>query len=848
MIRRISSNSVLVCFLIGVNLFFSCGNQEEFQFAYKDVSVSFNEGVLVVANSRMERVWQQTENGLVTQSITDKHTDRQWRIGQSTIKCDWAYFGLVDDTTEGKLLSINASQSNDDGYTSDHLQIELEFEYPSVETFVKYVVWAYPETPGLRTQVFIKGKAEQYIQATGQRKQEDIEFEIVSGKFQKGNYQASAIAESYITNMLRSDSSIQIHVKGLKQHKAYQLGFSWWDYSGEGLVQQVRATSVDGEQSIVLQPKMLLPDYKNEHQKHQTIIVDLPSSLLIDGTCRVYFESINGSNAVVSELMIYEIGDTKSQVSSGLVERLDELKNNSPTGYHLKGYLDCGPDVKSGGNQATGRVDYLPVFSKTASYKSIGYFNDTQHRNKPETPIIKEQEDTYWPNKVNWASILQVEDQSGDGVLMIKESNKTANQYGVDTGEFELSDAGIQNTGTSLFATDITSEGYQWCWASWSVLYSGANDGAELAIKAFDRARYPVDPARDIYIQANTWGSGSGKNGSKEDNVLKELESQQALGIDIQQIDDGWQDKKWNLREDWYPNGWSAVVEKAQSTGVKLGLWGAAMPIPLESLKQHYDAAGFVSYKLDFARLNDHKSMVRLIGKVRSFIDYTGHKVRVNWDVTENAARFGYYWAKEYGCVYLENRKPDKPANVVYIPHLVLRDIWHVAKYTNINKFQTTIQNTEVTNQKVSDAMLHDHPYAVAIGLIGTPLFFQETQLYSSEARDQIRPLLDIYKMNRTEMYDQYVFPIGDEPNNASWTGFQWYHPEKKQGYLMIFRELENDANTQDVSLKFLADQNLRLTDLQTNTTREVRTDKNGMVGFQQDTPASFQFLKYEIR
>ncbi len=30
----------------------------------------------------------------------------------------------------------------------------------------------------------------------------------------------------------------------------------------------------------------------------------------------------------------------------------------------------------------------------------------------------------------------------------------------------------------------------------------------------------------------------------------------------------------------------------------------------------------------------------------------------LNWDLTEVAKRYGYFFAREFGCIYLENRKP----------------------------------------------------------------------------------------------------------------------------------------------------------------------------------------------
>jgi hypothetical protein len=237
--------------------------------------------------------------------------------------------------------------------------------------------------------------------------------------------------------------------------------------------------------------------------------------------------------------------------------------------------------------------------------------------------------------------------------------------------------------------------------------------------------------------------------------------------------------------------------------------------------------------------------MDELMTKVRSFIKYTNHKVRVNWDLTENAPRYGYYWAKEYGCVYLENRKPKVPENVVYIPSLVLRDIWQLSKYTNVNRFQTTIQNIEMVNRELSDAYSYNHPYSVAIGLVGTPLFFQETHLYSKQAKDQIRPLLAVYKDHREALYEMFVCPLGDEPNNESWTGFQCVKPSAKDGYLIIFSELNSSEKQKDIQLRFIRNKDIQLKDLMSGESFVAHVSDQGYLTFTSIPSAGFRFFYF---
>jgi hypothetical protein len=184
---------------------------------------------------------------------------------------------------------------------------------------------------------------------------------------------------------------------------------------------------------------------------------------------------------------------------------------------------------------------------------------------------------------------------------------------------------------------------------------------------------------------------------------------------------------------------------------------------------------------------------------------------------------------------------------VVYKPYLILRDAWQLSDYLNLNKFQITIQNADRTDPEISDAHLHAHDYCLAQTLMGSPIFFQETRYYNKAARDVLRPLISLYKQYRDEMYRGYVFPIGDEPDNKSWSGFQNHNPDSHAGYLMILRQLHNKQKQNAIALKFLAGKKIRITNLQTKTSRTVKVLQNGKLNFTIDNAPGYLFLKYTV-
>ncbi|UOY08045.1 hypothetical protein L0P88_05690 [Muricauda sp. SCSIO 64092] len=631
---------------------------------------------LHVSTGKIDREWELTAAGLLTKTV-ENDAQRPSTTTEGHL-ADWNLTGILSPDTKGRLLGLSAQRANDEGFTSEHLEVVAEFEYPEQGIRLKYVIWAYPKAPGMRTQLFVKKLA---------------------------NFQ--------------------------------------------------------------------VPDN--------------------------------------------QIGNA--------------------------------------------RAEYLPVDTEGVTTKLIGYYNHTQRRNTSKDEILKE-EITKGATDFQWPSIIDL--QSGnDGLMLIQESHKCVNQSGVNTGGFHIDDYGVYASGLGIGAGDLTNE-YRPIWAYWLIAYKGDDSHRQLALKEFDRIRYPIDSKRDIYIMANNWGSGSTKDeslyASREANILTEIQSQKDLGIDVQQVDDGWQGlqyKTWddvptaNSKQfgqyDVYPEGWKNIKASAKKEGIRLGLW-AAWGIPGEDLLRHYKTGGFAYYKLDFANLDTYEKFHGLVDKVRTFILATDHKARVNWDVTENPARIGYFFGREYGNIYLENRKPINPPHVLYHPYLVLRDTWQVAKYTNLNKFQISIQNIDRVNRQLSDAHLHNHPYSVAIALMGSPIFFQETRYYSEEARDQIRPVLKVYKTHRDEMYKGFVFPIGEKPDNASWPGFQNYNPDTDSGYLMVFREINNREAAKSMKLHFIKNKTLVLTNVMTGTTEHKKVDAEGHIDLGIADAADFRFYKYEIK
>lgn len=519
------------------------------------------------------------------------------------------------------------------------------------------------------------------------------------------------------------------------------------------------------------------------------------------------------------------------------------------------------------GNPKPKRVELLPIKAHGLSRRYIGYFSDTQNRNDPFLDILKEEtvsHDLLSQEWNTWSSAVCLENKK-NGMAVVKESHKCVNAPGHDTGIFLLCpENGLANLGWGIRKDEIPADNYANAWGSWLFCWNNTTD-RETTFKKFDRLRYPIHLERDMIIQANTWGSTSSsndaRNAARESSVLKEIEVCADLGIDVLQIDDGWQvgkdNSRWTPDEDrgWRPHplkytdgSWTNVTKAAEKHGVRLGLWAPALLITFEELVENCKKGGFVQFKLDFAHLDSREKIDRLMSKVRHFIKTIDHQVKVNWDLTEINPRYGYFFAREYGSVYLENRKPVKPVSAIYRPATVLRDLWQLCKYVNLAKFQCSYQNIDMVDPTLSNAGFYDHAYCLAITLMGTPLFFLETKLLSEKAKNELRPLIASYKQVRKEIFTGITYPIGDKPNDGSWTGFQNHNATNQCGYLTIFRELHNPDSEAVLSLQQLSPKSkLSIKDLLSEEKWEIQLDEESKMNFSIPQAPGFRFLKYSL-
>lgn len=645
--------------------------------------------MITVGTGKMERQWTWNGNGLVTTSLKDLAAGKEWAVTDTGVTCDWDLPKAITPSSKAEFVSFSVGESDDDGFTSPHLEVITHIRYGTARLEIQHVVWVYPDAPGIRTQLRVK--------------------------------------------------------------------------------------AMDG----------FVPD-------------GLPGG----------------------ETKIEYYGHPKSVPSA--------------------------------------RAEYLPLdFSVRNRRLYWGYYNDPGSRHDQSRDMLKEELITGYPvfqdEDIDWASGIAAE-YDGHGVMAVKESHKCANQQGHYTGSFYAGPQGLKVTGWGLKPEEITTDRFRECWANWTIVYSHGNDGMQLALKQFDRARFPVFPERDMMIINDTWGPADpgGHQFAKEEHVLKEIPLLADLGVDVIRIDDGWQIHPWGGDKEIflpsYPDGWKNVKQACEKNGVKLGLWVAIQRAKQEDLLHNLKEAGVVTWKIDFDHLNDRGAFENRFAKIREVMKASWMRTQFSFCPEYNHPRYGWYYAKEYGSIYFQNIQEALPEHLIMVPYHVLRQNWLMSKYLNGNKIQTLLQNPKRVDGRYSDAPLHSHGYCFAMGIPFVPVFFQSAQFLDGEGRAELKDLIALYKEHRAGIFESYSFPVGETPSNEGWSGFQFVNDGMDKGYLLLFREIHNKEVKKDIRLKFLAGKTIETKDLKTGVVRKIKISSDGTADFTITDPADFAFLSYTVK
>lgn len=354
----------------------------------------------------------------------------------------------------------------------------------------------------------------------------------------------------------------------------------------------------------------------------------------------------------------------------------------------------------------------------------------------------------------------------------------------------------------------------------------GGRAGRTAALQAFQRALRPYVPGRDGLFLSNTWGDRNRDSRINETFLLAEVEAGARLGVDVVQIDDGWQKGRsansaavakgkgaWNGYWDadpefWlpdpvrFPRGLAPVVAAARSKGLKFGLWfgpdssGGVTNWQRDAgrLLDLHRSDGVDYFKIDsvkatstLAEDNLHRFFDRVLAE-------SAGKVVFDLDVTAET-RPGYFGAPRVGPIFVENRYTDFHR---YWPHQTLRSLWSLAHVVDPVRLRIELLNNTRQVEKYPDDPLAPakwRPDALfATAMMASPLGWFEVSNLPDGYVAAVAPLVAAWRRERGRMHGGTILPVGEAPDGIAWTGLASVAPDRRSAYAVVFRELNADA------------------------------------------------------
>lgn len=360
---------------------------------------------------------------------------------------------------------------------------------------------------------------------------------------------------------------------------------------------------------------------------------------------------------------------------------------------------------------------------------------------------------------------------------------------------------------------------------TWHILeYEGGETGRTTALHRWQRGMRPDTAVHRVPVLiSNTWGDRSRDGRMRHDFILREIDQAAQLGVDVVQLDDGWQKGTsansihakahggvwsgfwdadpdfWTPHPERFPQGFVPLFEHAKKRHVGIGLWYVADSSNQytnwrqdadQILRLHRDW-GVERFKLDGIEAPTHEARRNLRAMFTAIISESAGRIACDLDITGGASRRpGYLGAIDLGPIFLENRYTDWPG---YWPHLTLRNLWQLSHWIDPQRLRIEFLNNQRNAHKYEGDLLAPALYPpatlFAITLFANPLGWFEITGLPEPYRVEVASLVQCWRAHRQAIAAGDILPIGQLPDGTTWTGLCSLAPNADKAYAVVFNQ-----------------------------------------------------------
>lgn len=351
------------------------------------------------------------------------------------------------------------------------------------------------------------------------------------------------------------------------------------------------------------------------------------------------------------------------------------------------------------------------------------------------------------------------------------------------------------------------------------ICYAGGKAGRIAALQRFQHQLRTYVAGRDGLLLSNTWGDRNRDAAISESFLLAEVDAGARLGVDVVQIDDGWQRGRsansakgsgkwegfWASEGFWQPdttrlpNGLAPITTALARNGMSLGLWYAPDSVndcanwkkDAERVLELWRRDGVSHVKIDAVKIRSKLAEQNVARFYQHVLEESGGKICFDPDVTAEI-RPGFWGLMNVGPIFVENRYTDWHR---YWPHHTLRNLWLLSHYIPPVRLRMEFLNVARHQDKYRGDPLAPANWSpdtlFATVMFASPLGWFEVSRLPEAYFKRVAPLIRIWRQHRQATHRGPVIPIGTEPDGFGWTGF-CTHSGQDRDYAVVFNQLAN--------------------------------------------------------
>lgn len=378
-----------------------------------------------------------------------------------------------------------------------------------------------------------------------------------------------------------------------------------------------------------------------------------------------------------------------------------------------------------------------------------------------------------------------------------------------------------------------------------------------------------------LFTMANTWGDRNCEKSLCEKFLSEELKAAGQIGVDVLQIDDGWEtgaitdpenymdhvwegyhsaaENYWSVDATRFPQGLQPVADEAKQRGVSLGLWFspdsaddfANWRADAKILGEFHQSYGIRYFKLDGVNVRS-KTGDRNFSLLMEAVNREGASLQL--DVTAGD-RFGYHYKPQYGVLFVENRYSDWGN---YFPYRTLRNLWMLSRVLPACSMQFEVLNPRRNPEPYADDVFapqaYEMDYLFATVMVANPLLWCELSHLEAKDSAALQVIVAAWRPHSRALFESDVLPVGEEPNGRSCTGF-WACRSDSEGYFVFLRE-KNERSTARYQIPPLTGKRLQIELIAANGAGEVQSDvsSDGIVTVHFSRPNQYLFVRYRTK